>query len=339
MVPAKKAGTAAKQIKLKTNLPRTITTADLMAMDYRYRFGDQELWKDWQRLCSIRKYKTGSQFKPGMKLCQHFCDNFWQIENATGQSFQQAWQDPVIMDQVRLWGLQGMSQLWLSWIRRAVFMAAGLPNSSFYRPHFAKQIIEITGLNQGTLFDPCAGWGGRMLGTLAAGWRYRACEPNPTTHANLDRMLTWLKGMHPTQLDAEISPGPAETFDISSVAPVDVVLTSPPYFDLERYSQDPDQSYNQHSTYAQWQDQWFVPLVHRCLDNLKPDGISAWNVMNFRRHDLVQALMDAHTSRGWQLVDTVGFKSPLANLRRLKNKDVTYIFRRINQSPLLVDQK
>jgi hypothetical protein len=327
MVQKQNAGTPAKNPRVTTSLDKNITTADLMAMDYRYDFSDAELWEDWQRLCGTRKYKTGSQFKPGMKLCQHFCDNFWQIENAAGQSFERAWQDPVIMDQVRQWGLQGMSQLWLSWIRRAVFMAAGLPNSSFYRPHFAKQIIGMTGLPSGTLFDPCAGWGGRMLGTLAAGWKYRACEPNPDTYANLTRMIAWLQNMHPTALDVGVYQQPVETFDISTIGPVDVVLTSPPYFNLEVYSDDPGQSYNQHTTYEEWRDQWFVPLVNRCLDNLKPGGISAWNVMNFKRYDLVQDLVDTHKQRGWQLVDTLGFQSPLNNIRKLKNKDVTYIFR------------
>lgn len=330
MVQRKNAGTGSKKPKVKTSLSREITTAELMALDYRYAYSNTELWEDWQRLCKTKQYKTGSQFKPGMRLCQHFCDNFWRIENASGQSFEKAWQDHKIMDQVREWGLQGMSQLWLSWIRRAVFMAASLPNSSFYRPHFSRQLIGMTGLSEGILFDPCAGWGGRMLGTLSQGWRYRSCEPNPETHANLSRMLAWLKSQHPTELDAEIYPRPVETFDIGTVGPVDIVLTSPPYFNLEIYNHDPAQSYNRFDTYDAWRDQWFVPLIERCLDHLKPEGISAWNVMNFKKHDLVKDLIDTHTRRGWELVDTLGFKSPLNNIRKLKNKDVTYIFRKVS---------
>jgi len=328
MVQRQNAGTPAKKIKVKTSLDKNITTAQLMAMDYRYDYSLAELDEDWRKLCRTSKYKSGSQFKPGMKLCQHFCDNFWHIENTSGQSFAKAWQDPVIMEQVRQWGLQGMSQLWLSWIRRAVFMAAGLPNSSFYRPHFAKQIIGETGLAAGTLFDPCAGWGGRMLGTVAAGWRYRACEPNPDTHANLGRMMDFLRNIAGAKIDAEIHCQPVETFDLQTLGPVDIVLTSPPYFNLEVYTHDPAQSYNQFDTYDTWRDQWFRPLIKNCLDVLKPEGVSAWNVMKFKNHDLVQDLIDTHREHGWELVKTVGFESPLNNIRRLKNKDVTYIFKK-----------
>lgn len=275
------------------------------------------------RLRRTVDFKTGAQFKPGMKLCQHFCDNFWQIENDRGMSFAKAWQDPVVMDRVLNWGKQGMSQLWLSWIRRAVFMVAGLPNSSFYRPHFSRQVIHMTGKSQGVLFDPCAGWGGRMLGAASADWDYYSCEPNLDTWHNLQRMIAFIQPASQVHVHNQT----VETFDISSVGPVDVVLTSPPYFNLEVYNHTPEQSYNTHNTYDAWRDNWLVPLIGRCLANLKTDGISAWNVMNFRNHDLVQDVIDAHAQQDWVLVDTLGFQSPLANIRKLKNRDVTYLFR------------
>ena len=53
--------------------------------------------------------------------------------------------------------------------------------------------------------------------------------------------------------------------------------------------------------------------------------------MNFRRHDLVKDLIDAHDRHGWTLVDTLGFQSPLNNIRKLRNKDVTYIFRKVSE--------
>jgi hypothetical protein len=56
-----------------TTLSPSITTAELMAIDYRYNYSLSELEDDWQRLCSTTTYKQGAQFKPGMKLCQHFC--------------------------------------------------------------------------------------------------------------------------------------------------------------------------------------------------------------------------------------------------------------------------
>ena len=124
-------------------LPKDITTKELMEIDYRYSYSEEELFADWKKLFETKEFKTGSQFKPGMKLCQHFHPNFWTIQNDKGLSFADCWNDYELMDQVREWGLKSMPELWLSWVRRAVYMSSGLPNSSFYRPHFSRQIIKI----------------------------------------------------------------------------------------------------------------------------------------------------------------------------------------------------
>lgn len=303
---------------------KSITTEELMAVDYRYNYSDEELRADWNKLLRTTSFKTGSQFKPGMKLCQHYFPNFWEIEDTKGNSFAKAWKDPVVMNKVREWGLSGMSNLWLSWVRRAVYMAAGLPNSSFYRPHFAKQITMMTGKKHGVLFDPCSGWGGRMLGTVANGWDYISCDPNKDTFAGLQKILQLID----TKCDVRLHNIPAEQFDFSKQEKVDVVLTSPPYFNLEVYNQDATQSYNQFNEYDTWRDQWLEPLIINCLSILKDDGISAWNVMNMKNRDFVGDVLKIHEKHGWKVVDTVGFQSPLANIRKLKNKDVTYILRK-----------
>lgn len=319
------------KINKKNRLPKNITTEQLMAIDYRHNYSDEELIKDWNKLRTISSYKVGAQFKPGMKLCQHFCHNFWNIENDKGLSFAKAWSDFEIMDKVRKWGLEGMSNLWLSWIRRAVFMCSGLPNSSFYRPHFAKQIINMTDKKTGTLFDPCIGWGGRMLGTIASDWNYIGCDPNKETFANVNRMLSFVKSNTASLYfpDVQLYNIPAENYIFDSKQSVDVVLTSPPYFNLEVYEHSADQSYNKHKTYEKWKDDWLLPLVENSLSILKDDGISAWNVMNFKNNDLVSDIISIHQKNSWKLKNTVGFHSPLSNIRKLKNKDVTYIFKKV----------
>lgn len=314
---------------MQSKLSKTITTNELIALDYTYHYTDEELYKDWQNLVKTKKYKTGAQFKPGMKLCQQFCSNFWHIENDKGLSFDKAWHDYETMDRVREWGLKGMSNLWMSWIRRAIFLTAGLPNSSFYRPHFAKQITEMTGKKRGTLFDPCMGWGGRMLGTIANDWNYISCDPNTETYNNVNHILNFIKQKSILDFPEVILHNiPAENFDFQNQSKVDVVLTSPPYFNLEVYNQDENQSYNKYNNYDLWRDNWYVPLIQNCLSILKDDGISAWNVMNTKKIDLVGDMIKVHESNGWQLIDTIGFQSPLANIRKLKNKDVTYIFKK-----------
>ena len=301
------------------------TVSDLMAMDYRYNYSKEELFTDWFRLRTTLDFKSGSQFKPGLKLCQHFFPNFWDIKSSKGVSFSDCWENPVLMENVLEWGRSGMSKLWLSWIRRAVFMRAGLPNSSFYRPHFSRQIILNTKIKDGLLFDPCAGWGGRMLGTVSAGWNYVACEPNIETYDNLMRLVDFLE----IQNNVTIHNIPAEDFDYESLdGKVDVILTSPPYFNLEVYSDNSNQSYNKHNKYKTWIEHWLTPLIKNCVGMLNRDRLSCWNAMNFNNCNMASDVIEIHSEMGYNVKYTIGFQSPIANIRTVKNKDLTYVFER-----------
>ena len=179
-------------MKLKT-LPSDITTEQLMAVDLGYNYSKKELIEDWNRLQSVTHFKTGSQWKPGLKLCQQFCDNFFDIKAINGKSFDSIKADYNEMDKIRTWGKEKMSALYISWIRRAIYMRWGGHNPTYYRPHLSRQIIMSTNKYFGILFDPCAGWGGRMLGTASVGWKYIGCEPNIKTYDNLSRMVDFFK--------------------------------------------------------------------------------------------------------------------------------------------------
>lgn len=320
---------AIKQKKLSDKtLPQNITTQELMQVDFHFKYSDEDLLKDWKRLKTVTDFKTGSQWKPGLKICQHFCRNFFDIETRNGKSFVKEWNDPVLMDKVRLWGLEKMSALYLSWIRRAVYMASGMHNPSFFRPHLAKQIILSTNIMQGTLFDPCAGWGGRMLGTVAAGWQYIACEPNKTTYDHLMEIVDFLKiGNYVTIYNM-----PYEDLDLSTLGEVDVVLTSPPYFDLELYESNNGQSYLKHGTYDDWLNNWYLTMIEKNISILSKDGLSCYNVMDGRCENIVEKTIEKHKELGLTLVNQLGIDSPFKNYKKKLNKqDLTYVFSRNSQ--------
>lgn len=311
--------------KIEKTLPQSITTQELMQVDFHYNYSQYELIEDWKRLKSVTEFKTGSQWKPGLKICQHFCKNFFDIQTRNGKSFVDMWNDPVVMDRVRIWGLEKMSALYLSWIRRAVYMASGMHNPSFYRPHIAKQIIFSTNKINGTLFDPCAGWGGRMLGTVAAHWRYVGCEPNTTTYNNLLEIVDFL-GIKDS---VTLYNMPYENLDLTNLCEVDIILTSPPYFDLERYDNKDSQSYIKYSTYEDWLNNWYLAMIEKNISVLSEDGLSCYNVMNGRCENIVEKTIEQHQERGFSLVGTLGIDSPFKNYKKKLNKqDLTYIFQK-----------
>lgn len=306
-------------------LPKDISTEQLMDIDYRYRYSDEELMKDWNAIKQATVFTYGSQFKPGLKLSQHFCDNFFDIKTKNGKSFLELSKDPILIDKVRTWGLEKMSALYISWIRRAIYMAGGMHNPSHYRPHLAKEIILSTKKQRGVLLDPCAGWGGRMIGTVASGWNYIGFEPNKKTFDNLIRIVSYLN-IGDSVILYQLP------YDFALIKnKVDIVLTSPPYFDLEIYDDSITQSYNQFTDYDDWLHNWYLNMIKANFDLLKDDGLSCYNVQNGRCKNIVEETINVHSEYDYQLIKSIGINSPFKNYKKKVHtkSDLTYVFKKI----------
>ena len=63
---------------------------------------------------------------------------------------------------------------------------------------------------------------------------------------------------------------------------VDLVFTSPPYFNREAYSEDPTQSYKKFSSYESWRDGFLRPTLKTCAEVLKNDRYLLWNIADLQ---------------------------------------------------------
>jgi 16S rRNA G966 N2-methylase RsmD len=89
------------------------------------------------------------------------------------------------------------------------------------------------------ILDISAGWGDRLLGAMSQNVEYYfACDPNSILHENYAKMINMFA--HDAS-KFEIRCEPYET-TILPDKPFDLVLSSPPYFDLEEYSSEDTQS-------------------------------------------------------------------------------------------------
>ena len=53
---------------------------------------------------------------------------------------------------------------------------------------------------------------------------------------------------------------------------IDLAFSCPPYFDLEVYSKDNTQSYNEYSNYEEWLEKYWRQTIKICYDKLKQNG-------------------------------------------------------------------
>lgn len=147
---------------------------------------------------------------------------------------------------------------------------------SNFRPTAAKYLYNTYG-NKGNVFDPCAGWGGRMLGFLASNCKeYVCCDPSTETVKGLEiikKTYSFLgKNISINCIGAEDYVIEKEHFDFA--------FTSPPYFNTEHYSDEDTQSWKRFPKYDQWVEGFLRPMLKNCYDGLKPDRYCLINIAN-----------------------------------------------------------
>jgi hypothetical protein len=134
----------------------------------------------------------------------------------------------------------------------------------------------------GAVCDPCHGWGGRLVGfLLSSAVYYAGTDPAPATHAGVCQIRDTFAPHSGKSQGVELFNSPAEKWTPPTPPTkrggYDLVLTSPPYFDVEKY-EGGEQSREQFSSYEAWRDGFYSELIHRAFDWLKPGGTFALQV-------------------------------------------------------------
>lgn len=192
--------------------------------------------------------------------------------------------------------LNGLARLYLYNLEHGVskpFYSAiqrGYQNIQYvneFPPYIARIIYQTYGnmTEHDTLniLDPCAGWGGRMIGCASIGnTTYTACDPSTDTYNGLLLLGNWLKTLQPNFM-FDVHKVPYEDFETNKL--FDMALTSPPYYNTEHYSLEPTNSLNRYTTYDSWIENFYTPLILNTVNRLKDGGVFILNVGD-RKYDL-----------------------------------------------------
>jgi hypothetical protein len=154
------------------------------------------------------------------------------------------------------------------------------------------------------IYDPSSGWGGRILGAMSSRKKihYIGTDPNPD---NFDRYEAVADFYNSNCVDDysetftqffEVEKQ-SNTYDVyregselignnskfqSYKGKLDLVFTSPPYFNREQYSQDENQSFKAYSQYDDWVENFLKPTLTTAYDYLKNDRYILWNIASIK---------------------------------------------------------
>lgn len=135
----------------------------------------------------------------------------------------------------------------------------------FFKPTIAINVYKQ--VRATAVLDPCAGWGGRLLGAAAIGIPYTGIDTNATLKPSYDAMVAALNIKNTTVLWTD-----ALSVDFSEID-YDCVLTSPPYINLEVYPGMPP-----FSSDDDFYNKFLIPLINKCRAHIRRAGHVCFNI-------------------------------------------------------------
>jgi hypothetical protein len=177
--------------------------------------------------------------------------------------------------------------------RKALYQAAR--QCSLFNPAFGRHLLQALSRKSGTplhkmrLLDPSAGWGDRAIAACAAKVaRYHGYDPQAADPAMRRAYEAIFEHFRPANAPPEDFWVRATPFEQATVAPAapsyDAVLTSPPFFTLERYPGSGARHLEKQTKrpdYASWLRDFYRPYLANAWDALRPGGALALYVADF----------------------------------------------------------
>ena len=141
---------------------------------------------------------------------------------------------------------------------------------SIFKPQIAMDIYCL--YNPTCVLDFTMGWGGRLIGACALNVpKYIGIDYNRNLKTPYDKMTTFLKKHSTTEIELYFQD--AVNMDYSTLD-YDLVLTSPPYYNIETYGE------NATKTKEEWDNKFYKPIFEKTFQSLKAGGHYCINIPN-----------------------------------------------------------
>lgn len=143
-----------------------------------------------------------------------------------------------------------------------------------FKPYLARDIYLDYCQKGAKILDPCAGWGGRMLGFVSSllGGEYFATDPSTKTYKGLLELKDFLLSSELEEIPTiSLFNEPFEDLKLEQNY-FDFAFTSPPYFDTELYTDEETQAFNRYKTIEEFNENFLTQLISKTIDALVPGG-------------------------------------------------------------------
>ena len=239
----------------------------------------------------FRRINTGNQSSNYFQQA-----NRWSVDGAVSPGPQRTWENEKFMT-----SLMGSAySLKMDKINRNVLRTMiGLRKyiCAQFKPNVSKVIYDK--LNSKNVLDFSAGWGDRLAGFYAGETSeyYLGIDPRKENHPIYEEQSEFYdkhRSMFEPNKTSEFICQPAEDVDFMGYKDkFDTVFTSPPYFNVERYSYDDTQSWVKYKEIDEWNENFLQKTLKNLWCSVKSGGYLLVNISD------VYSNSKWSTDRGW----------------------------------------
>jgi hypothetical protein len=230
----------------------------------------------------------------------------YKVDHRAIKSSVYAWHDPHSHHSMLspLWTIGNVKEINPDTLRKTITMRKYL--ASQFRPVAAKALYETLG--GGRILDFSSGWGDRLVGALSTSnvVSYTGVDPNSELHKSYKKIIE----TYPSSVKVETIEDCAETVDYGKRM-FDVVFTSPPYFNVEKYN-GKNSSWKTFKTHDAWLNGFLFPAISNAWKHLVKGGTLAINisdVQNNGRISLCDKMVDfVKTRLGGECKGYIGYQ-------------------------------
>lgn len=176
-----------------------------------------------------------------------------------------------------------------------------------HRPTNIIALLQLFNMENAYVLDSSGGWGDRLIGSLASDRvkMYVATDPSPCVHQGYQKIIKFFHA----EDRAKVYQMGFEQFDNPDGYVFNLLYTSPPYFTMEKYSSDPNQSIIKYSNEKLWFENFLKVLLNKAIQYVKKDGIIAINIGMISGNTYVYDMLDYMKNEKKDQVEYLGIIS------------------------------
>lgn len=273
-----------------------------------------EILKCIDKEVSFNNNTLDLKLNQGQTICKYLFTNLHDVEckNSTNNSMLKRFFDDHKLKRAIKLCFDIKNGVMPSDVRSALELIGGNVATNF-KPMVAKALYERYCPKNGVIYDFACGFGGRMLGALSSknNYKYFGCEPCSETYLHLNELGKYIEEASNRKNIYKVFKCGSEDINVKGEV-ADFAFSSPPYFSLEKYSEEETQCYNKFNDLESWFDGYVIPTIKNIHKLLKPNAYYAVNIADFNvgktKVEFVDKWIELSKENGFEYIEKIDMK-------------------------------